>query len=135
LLGASTWNHQQTIESCESYCEGAVFVDGFYPDSPEPKVRDFVAAFRADSGAAPQLSEAQAFDTLGLLRTVLNDKHPVDRNSLRDDLASVGTYEGITGRMRFDGDGESKKELFVLTISDGMIRRWQKPATPAAPQG
>jgi branched-chain amino acid transport system substrate-binding protein len=133
LLGASTWNSPQTLESCERYCEGAVFVDAFFPDSPDPKVRDFVAAFHDATGAAPHLGEAQAFDTAGLLRTILNTKKPADRTTLRDELAHFGTYEGVTGRLYFDGSGEPKKELFVLTIQDGAIRRWVRVA--AAPQG
>ena len=133
LLGASTWNHQQTVESCERYCEGAVFVDAFYPDSPEPKVRDFVAGFHDATGVAPQLSEAQAFDTAGLLRNVLNEKRPSDRAAMRDALSQVSSYEGVTGRLGFDGSGEAKKNLFILTILDGAIRRWQKAASP--PQG
>lgn len=132
LIGASTWNSQQTLDSCERYCEGAVFVDGFYPDSPEPKVRDFVAAFKETTGAAPHLSEAQAYDTAALLKSVLDGKRPGDRAAMRDGL-SAQSYDGVTGHIGFDSDGDVHKSLYVLTIQDGAIRRWEKVA--AAPQG
>ncbi len=130
LLGASTWNSPQTVSSCEHYCEGAVFVDAYYTDNPAPKVRDFISAYREAAGVDPHLSEAQAFDTAGLLRKVLAQK-PALRSDLRDKLQSSDVYEGVTGKLRFDEQGEAKKDLFVLTIVDGAIRQWEPPAPPA----
>ncbi|MBN1962962.1 MAG: ABC transporter substrate-binding protein [Deltaproteobacteria bacterium] len=133
LLGGSTWNHQQTVAGCERYCEGAVFVDGFFADSTKPKVRNFVAEFQEASGAAPQLSDAQAFDTFNLLHKIIIEAKPTDRIELRDALTRMVNYEGITGSLRFNADGEVNKKLFVLTISDGLIRQWEK--APLPPQG
>ncbi len=133
LLGASTWNSPQTVESCEQYCEGAVFVDAYYPDNPEPKVRDFVAAYHEAAGIDPSLSEAQAFDTAAMLKKALLDSKATDRTTLRDQLVGAMSYDGVTGKLRFDKEGEAKKDLFVLTIQEGVIRLWQPPA--ATPQG
>jgi len=133
LLGASTWNTPQTIENCARDCEGAVFVDAYYPDSPEPRVRDFVAAFRDSAGIEPHLSEAQAYDTAGLVRWIIAEKRPADREALLAALTSGFSYEGVTGRTQFDADGEAQKELFVLTIQQGQIRRIE--LLPGPPQG
>jgi ABC-type branched-subunit amino acid transport system substrate-binding protein len=130
LLGASTWNNPKTVQACEQYCENAVFVDAYFPDSPEPRVRDFVTGFRDATGAEPQLSEAQAFDAAALLRRVLDDKRPTDRAALRDALENVTSFAGVTGKLAFDKDGEAKKELFVLTIQDGAIKKWEPPPSP-----
>ncbi len=133
LLGASTWNSPQTLSSCERYCEGAVFVDAFFLDSPEPLVRDFVTAFRAAAGAEPYLSEAQAYDTAALLKKMIVGKNPGDRLALRDELAKSSGFEGVTGLLRFDEKGDINKRLFVLTIKGGTINRLESP--PAPPQG
>lgn len=127
LLGASTWNSPQTIESCEQYCEDAIFVDGFNADSPQPRVRDFVAAFRAATGADPHLTDAQAFDTAGLLRAVMLRHGARTRKALADVLRKMPPYEGLTGRLTFDSQGEVVRDLVVLTISGGLIRPWQPP--------
>ena len=131
LMGASTWNNNQTLEHCEIYCEDAVFVDAYFPNSPDAKVRDFVAAFREARGADPNLSEAQAFDTAGLLKAALTTLHPpTTREGLRDALTAMPPYTGITGQFSFDDKGEAQKNLFVLTIKDHTIRLWEKPPEP-----
>jgi branched-chain amino acid transport system substrate-binding protein len=133
LLGASTWNSPQTVSSCERYCEGAIFVDAFYPDSPDQKVRDFVTSFRDEAGIDPHLSEAQAYDTAGLLRAVLRASKPADRAALQTQLRQSAAYDGLTGKLQFDASGEVRKELFVLTIDKGEIKKLDEP--PAEPRG
>ncbi|MBI3178919.1 MAG: penicillin-binding protein activator [Deltaproteobacteria bacterium] len=131
LLGGSTWNTMQTVESCERYCENAVFVDGYYADSPDTRVRDFVTGFRDKTGAEPNLSEAQAFDAGGLVRRVLTQSRATDRKAFREALAALKGYEGVTGWIRFDTLGDTLKKLLVLTIQEGVIRLWQPDAVPA----
>ncbi len=122
LLGASTWNSPNTLTACERYCDGAVFVDAYYPDNPEPKVRDFVAAYREAMGIDPQLTEAQAYDTAGLLRWLITSGRPADRNAMQKQLEGAQAYDGVTGKIRFTPQGDSHKDLFVLTIEEGAIR-------------
>lgn len=130
LLGASTWNSAQTLDSCEQYCEDAVFVDAFFADSTHALARNFVEAFHQATGADPFLGEAQAFDTAGLLQNVLQTHRPQTRQNLRDDLLAFPAYTGITGSMHFDSDGELQKELSVLTIKDHTIQLLPPPEQP-----
>ena len=131
LLGASTWNSTQTVGSCEDHCEHAVFVDAYYPDSPDPRVLDFVSGFRDAAGAEPQLGEAQAFDTAGIVRWVLSNAKPASRKAFRESLMRMPTYDGVTGKMRFDKGGEVERNLTILTIIDRTIRLWEPdPETP-----
>ena len=131
LMGASTWNSPQLLDSCETYCEDAVFVDAYFAGSPETHVRDFIGAFReATGGAEPYLSEAQAFDTAGLVHQALSTGHPSDRHSLRDQLLQLGTYRGVTGNLRFAGGGEVQRSLFTLTIKEHGIRQYEPTPEP-----
>ncbi|RYF11906.1 MAG: hypothetical protein EOO40_02395, partial [Deltaproteobacteria bacterium] len=129
LMGASTWNSAQTLDSCETYCEDAVFVDAFFPNSTDAKVRDFIAAFRDSTGGAePYLSEALAFDTTGLMLTTLAKSRPKSRDSLRDALLGSPAYHGVSGSWSFDANGEVSKDLFVLTIKEHTIKLYEPPS-------
>lgn len=132
LMGGSTWNTSEVLESCERYCEEALFVDGYYPDNPAPEVREFVARFRAATGTDPYLSDAQAFDTAKLLRWLMDTSIPRTRESLRQLLLEQKTFKGVTGPLRFNERGEAVKELFTLTIKDREILLWIKPEEPPA---
>jgi ABC-type branched-subunit amino acid transport system substrate-binding protein len=128
LLGASTWNTAQTLDSCEQYCEDAIFVDAFFAGSTDPRLRDFVAAYHTQGGADPYLSEAQAYDSAGLVLRALQTKRPTSRANMRDALLAMPPFAGITGELRFDTDGEAQRSLSVLTIKNHTIQLLQAPA-------
>ncbi len=130
LMGGSTWNTTQMLNSCERYCEEAIFVDGYYPDNPDPKVRDFISKFRAATETEPFLSDAQAYDTAKLLHWIIETSRPKSRDTLRKLLLEQSTFKGVTGPLRFDEKGEAVKELYPLTIKEREIRLWVKPEEP-----
>ncbi len=126
LMGGSTWNHPSTPDSCDRYCEEAVFVDAYYPDNPDTLVRDFVSQFREAVGAEPVLSDAQAYDTARLVRTLLSKNTIRSREALRQALLEMAPIKGVTGTLKFDDNGDAIKELFVLTIEDRTIELWKQ---------
>jgi len=130
LLGASTWNSPQTVESCERYCEESVFVDAFNADSPDAKVRDFVTAFRNAASVEPHLTDAQAFDTAGIVRAVLQRSGPRTRPAFASGLRGMAPFDGVTGKLSFDAQGDTTRDLVVLTIRDGLIRPWLPESEP-----
>ncbi len=125
LLGASTWNSVQTVNSCERYCENAVFVDAFFADSASPKVRAFVAAFEEKTHSAPQLSDAIAYDTALLVKSHLTTSQPSKREDLLKLLRNGAPFDGITGRLRFLPNGDIERDLVVLTITNKQIVPWK----------
>lgn len=133
LLGGSSWNNPEVVTDCGRHCKNAVFVDAYFPDHPSPKVRDFVASFREAVGSDPNLTDAQAFDTAGMIQWLLETSKPQTRDQFRQALLAMQGYTGVTGKMRFDTEGESQKELFVLTVREESIRLWEGPTQ--TPQG
>ena len=119
------------VEKCERYCDQSIFVDGFYAASTDARVRDFVSAFREKTGAEPVLSDAQAYDAAGVLVQVMSNGQVTDRDGLRRALESVPGYPGVTGTLKFDANGETVRDPFVLTIDDQTIQVWR----PTKPQG
>jgi len=130
LLGASTWNNPRIAQSCERYCENAIFVDAFFPASTDANIRQFVEAFRNKTQADPSLSEAQAYDTAGFLNWIITSSKPIDREALLKVLTSGIAYKGVTGAMHFDEIGDTVRELLILTIKERTIRVWDKSLEP-----
>lgn len=121
LLGTSTWNDPELVRLAGPQSEGAVFVDGFYADSPWPDVRDFVARFQAAHAIPPTLLAAQGYDAGRLLLSLLAGSAGRDRQTLRQALATGFAFPGATGRIRFGPQGEAERTLFLLQIQDGSV--------------
>jgi ABC-type branched-subunit amino acid transport system substrate-binding protein len=123
LLGISGWNSPELLRLAGRYVEGAVFVDGFFLESPHPFVKEFIDIFVETYGEPPSLLEAQAFDCANILFSQLENPNVTDRASLRAAIANLQNYPGVTGSTSFDFTGEADKVLFQLQIKNGAIRQ------------
>lgn len=141
LLGPSTWSSPKgasgdplLIERGQKYVLCSVFVDGFYEASDRPKTKAFVDTFRqVYPGAAITLLDAVAWDTGGLLRSVLEKSQPRSRAGLRDQLVALKNYDGATGSISFDDAREARRQLFVLNITPKGIK--EVTPAPRRPEG
>jgi ABC-type branched-subunit amino acid transport system substrate-binding protein len=126
LLGSNGWNSPKLLELAGEYVEGAVFVDGFFPESSRPGTVEFVNRFKEAYGYEPGIIEAQAYDAAMMLFLALK-QGPVSREGVRDRLKKIKDSKGATARITFDRDGEAQKELFLLTVQDGEIVELARP--------
>lgn len=116
LLGTNLWNIPEIPKEDAEYLQGALFVDGFFRNSPSPAVRNFVDRFFFAYGKEPAEIEALAYDTMNILLDILKDGKVRIREDLRDTLLQWRNYPGVTGRTSFTPTGDVEKELYILTI-------------------
>ena len=67
FLGTNGWNSQDFAHTDDSSIDGAVFVDGFFVDSPMPTVQDFVARYKKRFQTNPTLFAIQGYDAAKLV--------------------------------------------------------------------
>ena len=127
LLGTDGWNDPQITTIASRAVDGAVFVDGFFAESPVPHVESFVNGFRERYGAIPDLLAAQAYDTLTMCARVLRSGVRT-RPQLRDGLARIRDFPGVSGVTSMDADGDAEKVLYVLSVREGRIIQINAPA-------
>jgi len=121
LLGINGWNSPELLRLAGRYVEGAVFVDGFFLESNQPIVQEFIRLYRETYAEDPTILEAQAFDSANILFSLLERKDLDSRRALRNALARLRNYPGVTGNTSFDFTGEADKNLFLLQVQNGKI--------------
>ena len=127
LLGTDGWNDPEITAISEGAVDGAVFVDGFFPGSPVPQVEAFVNGYHDRYGAVPDLLAAQAFDTLMMCAQVLQSGVRT-RPQMREGLAHIRDFPGVSGVTSMDADGDAEKVLYVLSVREGRIIQINAPA-------
>ena len=127
LLGTDGWNDPGITDVPARVVDGAVFVDGFYADSPVAHVAAFVSGFRERYGAVPDLLAAQTYDTLMMCVQVLRTGVRT-RPELRDGLMKIRGFPGVSGVTTMDADGDAEKVLYVLSVREGKIIQINAPA-------
>ncbi|HEX4824560.1 MAG TPA: ABC transporter substrate-binding protein [Candidatus Polarisedimenticolaceae bacterium] len=78
----------------------------FDPDADDPTVRAFVSAYRTRYGTPPDVYAAHAYDAVRVLATAVERAGSWEVVDVRDALLSIDHYEGVTGHMAFDRNGD-----------------------------
>ena len=121
LLGTSAWQSPKLVEMAKDYIQGALFCSGFVGDSEDPDVRVFVEEYRKNFDAEPGILAANGYDTIRLLKKVLEEKKIRTRKDLVNALLGFQGFKGVSGIITFDSRGEAEKEPILLTISGDKI--------------
>lgn len=124
LLGGSGWNDPRLLEHGERYVEGAVFVDGFFPESTEPKVARFVNEFKKIFGRTPDIFSALGYDAAQIVFSAVAQGADT-REEVRRRLASLKGFEGVMGLTDMGPDNDASRQLFVLSVEKKKIRHLQ----------
>lgn len=118
IVGFSNAYSQQLIELGGSAVEDVCFPVIFFSESQDPAVKTYVDSFTNLYGSAPSALTSQAYDSVGMLLTAVEEAGTTDSQAIRDKLAALD-YKGVTGDTKFDGTGDVQKEFVKVTIKDG----------------
>jgi ABC-type branched-subunit amino acid transport system substrate-binding protein len=127
LAGTNLWHSTQLIEMTRAYAQNAVITDGFFSDSRDPIVQNFVNAYHEVYQRRPGLIEAFAFDTATMLFNLVSQSDATHRHLLRDGLQQLAQIEGVTGPAAFEMNGEAIKTLSLLRLKGGQFREITPP--------
>lgn len=116
LLGTSLWNSPHLRAGGAPSVGNAIFADSFFKDSGQTETYDFVEAFSTTHRRQPENIEALAFDTAGMVFSVLENTHVKTRQDFVSHLSKMGIYHGVTGATYFDSNRVSQKTPFILRI-------------------
>lgn len=130
FLGSDSWGSAELIKLCGDECEGYYFSTHYAPDAATPVATKFIEGYKTKYGQVPDDVAALTYDSFGLLWQALQSAGKVDRQAVRDALAKIPKYEGVTGNMQFqEGSGDPIKSAVILQIKGGKFV-WFANANP-----
>lgn len=130
FLGSDSWGSGELLTLCGAQCEGYYFSTHYAADAATPVAKKFIKAYQARYGMTPDDVAALTYDSFGLLFQALQTAGKIDRQAVRDAMATIPKYEGVTGSMTFEeGSGDPIKSAVILQIKDGKFV-WFANANP-----
>jgi len=118
IIGSNNWHTPDLIERAGRHAEGAVIVDGFYPENQDPAIKAVVDAYRSAYQDEPDILSAQAYDAAAMVLSFLETAKDTPA-AIREGLLNMKDFPGISGTTSFTGSGEAQKKLFLIRIEDG----------------
>jgi branched-chain amino acid transport system substrate-binding protein len=130
FIGSDSWGSEELVKLCGKDCNDYYFSTHYAADSASDTTRKFIANYKAKYGTTPDDVAALTYDSFGLLWQALKTAGKNDRQAVRDALAKIPQYEGVTGNMQFkEGSGDPIKSAVILKIKDGKFT-WFANAKP-----
>ncbi len=122
FLGSDSWGSSELVKLCGADCEGYYFSTHYAADNASPVAKKFIDGYKAKYGNTPDDVAALTYDAFGLLWQALQSAGKVDRQAVRDALAKIPNYDGVTGVMQFqEGSGDPIKSAVVLQVKNGQF--------------
>ena len=128
IMGGDTWENATIIENAGEKSEGIVlstFFDEGLADS-SPITKDFVEGYTeylAGREASIPAVAALGYDAYMVALDAIERAGSTEGAAIRDALAATADFEGVTGTINFDENGDALKNMAVIkTVMDGKFQ-------------
>ena len=124
IVGSDSWGSAETVELCGKDCFGLFFSTHYAAAGATGATKAFIDRYKNKHGYVPDDVAALTWDALRIVQQAIQACGNVtgnvkeDRQCVRDALAKIKEFDGITGKMTFTEDGDPIKCAVIVRISD-----------------
>ncbi|MBM4275958.1 MAG: ABC transporter substrate-binding protein [Deltaproteobacteria bacterium] len=122
IIGSDSWGSEELLRLGAQDLEGSYFSTHYAPDIATETAQKFIKEYELKYGKKPDDVAALTYDAGKLLCAAISQAGSLDRKKVRDALASIKEFEGVTGKMKFSGTGDPVKSAVILQIKDGKFK-------------
>lgn len=120
LLGSNAWNTPDLLRLADRSIDGGVFVDGWFQESQDQAMRDFVEQYRRKYQNNPTLFAAQAYDAARLALEAIR-RGATNGKALREQLLKGQDLPSLGGVASFGPGGALERRIFLIQVKQGKL--------------
>lgn len=124
VVGSNSWAGGDLIGTCGNDCNGLFFTGNYAPGNAKGLNKTFVEAYNKAYGTNPDEPAALTWDSVRLLIQAIKNTGGLsgnlvaDRVAVKEALAKVKEFEGVTGKIGYSGNGDPAKCAVIVKIDD-----------------
>jgi len=124
IVGSDSWGSAETVELCGKDCYGLFFSTHYAAAGATGATKAFIDRYEKKYGYVPDDVAALTWDAIRIVQEAIRSCGEItgdlkrDRQCVRDALASIMEFEGITGKMTFTEEGDPIKCAVIVKIND-----------------
>ncbi len=136
IVGSDSWGSAETVTLCGKDCYGLFFSTHYAAAGAQGATKEFIERYEKKYGYTPDDVAALTWDSLRLVQAAIQNsgtltgKIGTDRKAVRDALALIKNFKGITGDMTFTEEGDPIKCAVIVKISDTGEYEFYKSVCP-----
>jgi branched-chain amino acid transport system substrate-binding protein len=122
FMGSDAWGSAELMKLCKDACKGQFFTTHYAAAGATGATKEFIDKYNKKYGYVPDDVAALTWDAVGIVVDAIQKAGNVDgnvkkmRKTIRDNMAAMKEFKGITGNMRFDDQGDPIKCAVVVEI-------------------
>ncbi|MCC6278126.1 MAG: ABC transporter substrate-binding protein [Oligoflexia bacterium] len=118
LMGGDGWDSSKLYEIGKDAIKGGFFSNHYTTDSEDPRAKTFIEAFKKayKSTSAPDGLAALGYDAARVLVDAMNRSPSLSPADIRDALATVKDFPGVTGTITMDANRNPTKSAVVVEV-------------------
>ena len=112
------------MKLCGEDCYGLFFSTHYAAAGAQGATKDFIERYKQKHGYVPDDVGALTWDAIRIVQTAIENAGELsgdiekDRKAVRDAMAQIKKFQGITGNMDFTEDGDPIKCAVIVKIND-----------------
>lgn len=136
IVGSDSWGSAETVTLCGKGCYGQFFSTHYAAAGAQGATKAFIDRYNSKYGYVPDDVAALTWDSLLLVQTAIENSGRLsgdirkDRQAVRDAMARIKNFKGITGNMTFTEEGDPIKCAVIVRISDTGAYEFYKSVCP-----
>ena len=136
IVGSDSWGSAETVELCGKDCYGLFFSTHYADAGAKGATKAFIERYEKEHGYTPDDVAALTWDSLHIVQEAIRSCGKItgnlekDRQCVRDALAGIKEFDGITGQMTFTEEGDPIKCAVIVRISDKGEYEFYKSVCP-----
>ena len=122
FMGSDAWGSAELMTLCKDACKGLFFSTHYAAAGAKGATKEFIDKYNKKYGYVPDDVAALTWDAIGIVTEAIQKVGKVDkdtrkmRKAIRENMASMKEFKGITGNMRFDNQGDPIKCAVIVEI-------------------
>ncbi len=136
IVGSDSWGSAETVKLCGKACYGAFFSTHYAAAGAKGATKAFIDRYKKEHGYVPDDVGALTWDAIHIAQDAIQSCGKItgniekDRKCVRDALAKIKNFHGITGNMNFTENGDPIKCAVVVKINDQGQFQFYKSVCP-----
>ena len=121
LMGGDGWDSPKLWEIGGEALNDCYYSNHYSVDDPSPAIQKFVSDYKKKFNQVPDAIAALGYDAARILFHAFQTAGTTDAAKVREVLAQVKGFSGVTGSITIDANRNAVKPAVVLRIKDGKL--------------
>lgn len=123
VLGSDSWGSADLVKLSNGAVKGYYFTTHYAAAGAVGETKAFIDKYKAAYGYVPDDVGALSYDAINIVLKAIQNAGLTgdlkkDRTAIKDAMASLKDFKGITGSMTFTAEGDPIKEAVVVKVND-----------------